>query len=89
MNEDIGLDPAIFGEHVSRRGIPPELPKTYVRLGRDQALWPDDQERAIAALRDSPGGDLDEVELDTGHDVMISAPEQLAAVLNRIAVTVG
>lgn len=76
---------AVFGEHVSRRGIPPELPKTFVRLLRDQALTPADQDRAIAALRDVPGGHVDVVELDTGHDVMISAPEQLASVLNRIA----
>ena len=37
------------------------------------------------ALRASPGGDLRVVELDTGHDVMISAPEQLATVLNGLS----
>ena len=76
---------AVFGERVTRRGIPPELPKTYVRLLRDQALPPSDQDRAIDRLRESPGGDLDVIELDTGHDVMISAPDKLAPVLERIA----
>ena len=73
---------AVFGETISRVGIPPDLPKTYVRLLRDQALTPSDQDAAIAALRDSPGGTVDVVDLDTGHDVMISAPEALAAVLS-------
>jgi hypothetical protein len=54
---------------------------------RDQALSPADQDRAIAALRDVPGGEVEIVELDTGHDVMISAPKQLADVLNEIAQT--
>jgi pimeloyl-ACP methyl ester carboxylesterase len=75
---------AVFGETVSRVGIPPDLPKSYLRLLRDQALTPSDQDAAIAALRDSPGGTLDVVELDTGHDVMISAPEVLATVLNGL-----
>ena len=66
-------------------GIPPALPKTYLRLLRDQALPPDDQDRAIAALRDSPGGEVDVVELDTGHNVMISAPQLLAPVLDELA----
>jgi pimeloyl-ACP methyl ester carboxylesterase len=81
-----GLEaPLAFADPVTRVGIPPDLPKTYVRIARDQALAPADQERAIVALRDSPGGALDLVDLDTGHDVMISAPETLARVLNEIA----
>jgi pimeloyl-ACP methyl ester carboxylesterase len=81
-----GLEaPRAFADPVTRVGIPPDLPKTYVRLARDQALSPDDQDRQIDALRASPGGDLRIVELDTGHDVMISAPEQLATVLNGLA----
>jgi pimeloyl-ACP methyl ester carboxylesterase len=81
-----GLEaPRVFADTVTRVGIPPGMPKTYVRLARDQALAPDDQERQIESLRASPGGDLRIVELDAGHDVMISAPEQLAAVLNGLA----
>jgi pimeloyl-ACP methyl ester carboxylesterase len=82
-----GLEaPRAFADPVTRVGIPPDLPKTYVRLAQDQALAPEDQERAIAALRGSPGGALSVVDLDTGHDVMISAPETLAPVLNELAV---
>jgi pimeloyl-ACP methyl ester carboxylesterase len=75
----------VFGERVSRVGIPPTLPKTYVRLLRDQALPPGDQDRAIANLRESPGGPLNVVELDTGHDVMVSSPTALARVIEQIA----
>jgi pimeloyl-ACP methyl ester carboxylesterase len=85
-----GLEaPRAFADPVTRVGVPPELPKTYVRLARDQALAPDDQDRQIEALRASPGGDLRIVELDTGHDVMISAPEQLAALLNGLRPSEG
>jgi pimeloyl-ACP methyl ester carboxylesterase len=76
---------AVFGERVTRRGIPPELPKTYVRLLNDQAIPPADQDRAIENLRESPGGAVGVVELDTGHDVMISAPNKLAHVLGPLA----
>jgi hypothetical protein len=75
----------VFAERVSRLGIPTTLPKTYVRLLRDQALPPDDQDHAVANLRASPGGPIEVVELDTGHDVMVSAPSELAPVLQRIA----
>ncbi len=77
--------PRAFDDTVTRVGIPPELPKVYVRLGRDQALTPADQDAQIASLRESPGGELRVVDLDTGHDVMISAPERLAAVLAPLA----
>lgn len=77
--------PRAFVDTVTRVGIPPDLPKTYVRLIRDQALAPADQDRQIAHLRASPGGDVRVVELDTGHDVMISAPDLLAAVLGGAA----
>jgi pimeloyl-ACP methyl ester carboxylesterase len=76
--------PAVFEEAVRRTGIPPGLPKTYLRLLRDQALSPDVQDEQIANLRASPGGEVRVVELDTGHDVMISRPDLLAEVLNRI-----
>ncbi len=75
----------VFGEHVTRRGIPPELPKVYVRLLQDQALPLSDQDRAIENLCDSPGGEVEIIALDTGHDVMISAPAILAEVLDEIA----
>jgi pimeloyl-ACP methyl ester carboxylesterase len=77
--------PSAFVDPVRRADIPPDLPKTYVRLLQDQALTPADQDRQIANLRAVPGGPLDVVELDTGHDVMISAPTHLAPLLDQIA----
>ncbi len=74
----------IFGETISRVGMPAELPKSWVRLLQDQALTPGDQDTGIAALRASPGGDVDVVELDAGHDAMISAPDRLAEILERL-----
>jgi pimeloyl-ACP methyl ester carboxylesterase len=72
----------IFAERITRVGIPPELPKSWVRLLRDQALTPGDQDAAISALRESPGGDIEIVDLDAGHDAMISAPRDLGAILS-------
>jgi hypothetical protein len=72
---------------VVRAGVPAEIPKTYVRLLRDQSLPPETQDAQIANLRDSPGGDVDVVEIDSGHDVMISRPAELAEALDRIGST--
>jgi len=77
--------PHPLGEVVSRRGIPPELPKTWVRLGRDQMIEPARQDLMIEHLRASPGGVLDVVELDAGHNVMISQPQALADIINKRA----
>ncbi len=74
-----------FLETVHRTGIPPALPKTYVRLLRDQALDPATQDEQIANLRACPGGEVSVVELDCGHDAMISRPRELAALLDRLA----
>jgi hypothetical protein len=74
----------ILAEPVSRVGIRPELPKTFVKLLRDQSLPPDTQDMLIEHLRDSPGGEVDVVTIDAGHDVMISQPKELADVLNRL-----
>ena len=83
--EHTGVEaPGAFAEAVTRVGIPADLPTTYVKLLRDQALAAEDQDRQIANLRASPGLDVQIVELDTGHDVMISAPEQLARVLTGV-----
>jgi len=76
---------SLITETVSRVGVPPDLPKTYVRLSRDQSLPPDTQATMIANLEASPGGSVDVVELDSGHNVMVSHPAELAAVVARIA----
>jgi pimeloyl-ACP methyl ester carboxylesterase len=75
----------LIGEAVTRAGIPPDLPKTFVRLRRDQSLPPDTQSMMIANLEASPGGAVAVVELDSGHDAMISHPRELADVVNRVA----
>ena len=77
--------PSAFLDPVSRQGIPRSLPKTYVRLLRDQALAPATQDEQIANLRTSPGGDVRVVELDCAHDAMVSRPRELAALLNALA----
>jgi hypothetical protein len=66
-----------------------ELPKTFVKLLQDQSLAPDHQDTLIQNLRDSPGGDVEVVTIDAGHDVMISRPKELADVLNPIAAAIG
>jgi hypothetical protein len=77
----------VLAEPVSRAGIPPLLPKTFVKLLRDQSLAPDHQDLLVQNLRDSPGGDVEVMRIDAGHDVMISRPKELADVLNGIAAT--
>jgi len=75
----------VLAEPVTRAGIPPELPKTFVKLLQDQSLPPDHQDVLVENLRASPGGDVNVVTIDAGHDVMISRPKELADVLNRLA----
>jgi pimeloyl-ACP methyl ester carboxylesterase len=71
-------------EAVSRIGTPRTMPVTFVRLARDNALPPATQDACIARL--SREVDLvDVIDLDAGHDVMISAPAALAAVLDHVA----
>jgi pimeloyl-ACP methyl ester carboxylesterase len=61
-------------------GVPPAIPRTYIRPLRDRLYSPDAQDRLAAAMQ------ADEViALDAGHNVARSAPAQLAAVLSDIA----
>jgi pimeloyl-ACP methyl ester carboxylesterase len=79
----------VLAERVTRAGIPPELPKTFVKLLQDQSLPPDRQDVLVENLRASPGGEVGVVTIDAGHDVMISRPKELADVLNPIAAALG
>ncbi|MGH9032722.1 MAG: alpha/beta fold hydrolase [Acidimicrobiia bacterium] len=84
--DNAGTEVAVaLAEPAWRAGIPAELPKTYVKLLRDQSLPPELQDNLISNLEASPGGAVEVVTLDAGHDVMISRPRALAPVLNRIA----
>ncbi len=83
--DNVGTDAVgILDESVTRTGIPPNLPKTYVKLLQDQSLAPELQDALIDNLRASPGGDVDVITIDAGHDVMISRPKELADVLNAV-----
>jgi hypothetical protein len=75
----------VLHECTERAGIRAEVPKTFVKLLRDRSLRPEDQGAYVENLRRSPGGEVDVVTIDAGHDVMISRPKELADVLNRIA----
>jgi len=72
-------------EGVSRTGTPRTMPVTFVRLSRDNALPPATQDACIARLRQEVDV-VDVLELDAGHNVMISAPASLAGVLDEVAV---
>jgi pimeloyl-ACP methyl ester carboxylesterase len=84
--EHVGTEVAsVMIEPVTRVGMPAELPKTYLRLGRDHALPLAAQDASIAALEAVPGGRVVVVDIDSGHNVMISRPAELAAILDGIA----
>jgi pimeloyl-ACP methyl ester carboxylesterase len=62
-------------------GLRRPVPRSYVKLLRDQALEPPRQDEFIRNA--GPGCAVHE--LDAGHDAMISRPRELASILNRIA----
>lgn len=61
-------------------GLGHGVPMTYVKLLKDEVLPPTLQDEMIAHL-----GSADVVELDAGHDAMVSRPDALASLLNRLA----
>lgn len=62
---------------VRRAGMPGDIPRTWVLTMRDRALSPQRQRQAIEHL----GGVQRVVEIDTGHNVMMSEPLRLAQTL--------
>ena len=66
-------DPVTWGAHVL------DQPRTYVRLLQDQAVPQVEQDEMIRRL--GPGVTVHEI--DAGHEVMITKPRQLAAILSR------
>jgi len=69
---------ALLAEPVDLSGLAVDVPRTYVRLTLDHCYPPDLQERSARAV----GGDT--VFLDSGHMAMVSMPDQVAALLNRL-----
>jgi pimeloyl-ACP methyl ester carboxylesterase len=76
----------VLTEPAIRTGTPAAMPTTFVRLARDNALPPATQDSCIARLRHEVDV-VDVIEIDAGHDVMISASAALAAVFDVIAAT--
>ena len=64
-------------EKVSRRGMPDDIPRTWILTRRDRALAPKVQRKYIEAL----GGVQKVIEIDTCHCLMVSEPERLAEIL--------
>jgi pimeloyl-ACP methyl ester carboxylesterase len=75
----------IVAERVSREGLSADIPKTWIRLLNDAILTPGIQDVCIANLETSPGGTVTVIELDSGHNAMISHPRGLAEILDGIA----
>jgi pimeloyl-ACP methyl ester carboxylesterase len=67
----------ILTENVSWRGMPNDIPRTWVLTLRDRALAPKLQRTNIEAL----GGVQTLIEIDTCHMVMVSEAERLAQTL--------
>lgn len=61
-------------------GLRQGLPATYIKLLQDQSVPPELQDKMIANI-----GAPQVIEMDAGHNVMVSEPEALAHVLNGIA----
>jgi len=71
----------VMNEPARGAGLRLPVPRSYVKLLRDQALAPAFQDEFIRNA--GPGCRVHE--LDAGHDAMISRPRELAAILNRAA----
>jgi pimeloyl-ACP methyl ester carboxylesterase len=69
---------ALLSEPVDLSGFARDIPRTYVRLTRDHCYTEELQERSARLV----GGDV--ATLDSGHMAMISVPDRLAQVLNRV-----
>lgn len=67
----------LIGETVSRQGLSPVIPRTWVLTRRDRGLTPAQQRRSMGNL----GGVDEYVELDAPHDAMVSHPDELAEIL--------
>jgi hypothetical protein len=67
---------------VSRRGLPDEVPRTWILTQRDRTLSVKAQRASIAAI----GGVQTVIPIDTCHDLMVSEPERLAELfIERVA----
>jgi pimeloyl-ACP methyl ester carboxylesterase len=70
----------ILVETVSRRGMPDDIPRTWILTLRDRAIAPKVQRKYIESL----GGVQTLIPIDTGHMLMVSEPERLADILVQL-----
>ena len=71
--------PSLFLERVSRKGMP-DIPCTYIKLLKDKGSYPPSKQDELAA---NIGTGV--LTLDSGHTAMLSRPQELAKLLNKIA----
>ena len=71
--------PGVLSAPVDLTGLRHPVPRTYVRLLRDTAIPVASQVQMISNI-----GGADVVDIDAGHMVMISEPEELARMLNAL-----
>lgn len=69
----------LYSDRVDRSAMPTDIPRTWILTLRDRVLTPRAQHRSMAAL----GGVDTVIPVDTCHDVMVSEPRWLAAILAR------
>jgi pimeloyl-ACP methyl ester carboxylesterase len=67
----------LLTENVSWRGMPDDIPRTWILTLGDRAITPKLQRRNIEAL----GGVQTLIEIEGCHMMMVSAPERLAEIL--------
>lgn len=67
----------ILTENVSRKGMPNDVPRTWILTLRDRALSLRSQRRSIEAI----GGVQTVIPIDTCHTLMVSKPRRLAEIL--------
>jgi pimeloyl-ACP methyl ester carboxylesterase len=80
VTERIGPDaPALMGAPVSFAGLSDDLPRTYIRFTRDRNLSARKAAWMAAAI-----GAGEPIDIEAGHDGIISRPEQVAGELNKV-----
>ena len=76
--------PHILLDRTPHSGLPSTVGRTWIRLTKDRAISPPVQDRMRSNV--TP---VDVVEIAAGHNAMISQPESVAAVINRVAAAAG
>jgi pimeloyl-ACP methyl ester carboxylesterase len=69
----------VLNEPTDLTGLRQPIPRTYVRLTLDASLSLETQDQMIKNL-----GDVEVVDLGSGHMAMVSHPRELAALLNEL-----